>query len=112
MHINDGEFIDHINGNKLDNKLSNLRIVDGSGNQRNRKINSNNTSGVVGVSFNRSTKTWNARWYDLSKKKRYISFSARKYGYDEAFRLACEYRAKMIEELNRQGAGYTERHGT
>jgi hypothetical protein len=39
-------------------------------------------------------------------------FSISKLGNDEAFRQACEYRAKMIAELNEQGANYTERHGT
>jgi hypothetical protein len=28
-----------------------------------------------------------------------------------AFKAAVEYRRKMIEELNAQGAGYTEDHG-
>lgn len=30
---------------------------------------------------------------------------------NEAFRLACDYRVRMIEELNSDGAGYTEHHG-
>jgi hypothetical protein len=33
------------------------------------------------------------------------------YGNDFAFELACNYRDKMIEDLNKAGAGYTERHG-
>ena len=35
----------------------------------------------------------------------------KKYGKEEAFRLAVEWRAARIKELNNQGAGYTERHG-
>jgi len=41
--------IDHINGNRLDNKISNLRIVTQNQNQQNRKPNRNGT-GVKGVS--------------------------------------------------------------
>ena len=34
-----------------------------------------------------------------------------KHKYDEAFRLACEHREKMIMELNDRGAGYSPTHG-
>jgi hypothetical protein len=37
--------IDHINHDKLDNKIENLRDVSRSENQRNRALNKNNTSG-------------------------------------------------------------------
>lgn len=42
--------IDHINGVRDDNRLLNLRIVTHSGNARNQKRRSDNTSGVTGVS--------------------------------------------------------------
>lgn len=43
------EIIDHINHDKTDNRIENLRSVTRLGNQRNRKISVNNTSGVNGV---------------------------------------------------------------
>ena len=51
------EIIDHINGNRTDNRLCNLRNVDAVGNARNTKVNKANTSGIMGVSWYRN-KTW------------------------------------------------------
>lgn len=77
---------------------------------RNKRKRKDNKSGVTGV-YMRDDR-WAASWYDLGTGKRgYKSFSVNKYGDDEAFRLACEYRKKMIEKLNEQGAGYSENHG-
>lgn len=45
------EEIDHINHNKRDNRIENLRDVSRNVNMRNCKIKSNNTSGYNGVSF-------------------------------------------------------------
>jgi len=46
--------IDHINGNKKDNRLENFRDVSNRENLRNQKIPKNNTSGTLGVSFYKS----------------------------------------------------------
>jgi len=45
-------FVDHINGDGLDNRRLNLRPADNSKNQMNRGVPSNNTSGFKGVSRN------------------------------------------------------------
>lgn len=45
--------IDHINGIRSDNRISNLRVVGGSENHRNKGLPSNNTSGCIGVRFDR-----------------------------------------------------------
>lgn len=45
-----GECIDHINSDRADNRISNLRSVNHSINQKNQKMHSTNTSGHTGVS--------------------------------------------------------------
>lgn len=56
-----GLFIDHINGNTLDNRKENLRALDGAGNQQNRKGAAiNNISGIRGVTWREDRKKWRA----------------------------------------------------
>lgn len=57
-HNGDGKIIDHINRSKVDNKRSNLRVVNDIQNAINKGIKSNNTSGTIGVSFNNNHNKW------------------------------------------------------
>lgn len=52
--------IDHINGIKTDNRISNLRAATNSQNGKNYGKNKANTSGVTGVSFCKQTGKWRA----------------------------------------------------
>ena len=52
--------IDHIDGNKTNNHVSNLRWATHSENQLNKKIQSNNTSGFAGVSFDHKRNKYRA----------------------------------------------------
>lgn len=52
------EFLDHIDRDKTNNKLSNLRKFSHSQNAFNRGIQLNNTSGVTGVSYNKRDRKW------------------------------------------------------
>lgn len=107
-------YIDHIDGNSLNNKIENLRAVAPDINSRNSKKYAANTSGVTGVFIQKDKKTGHvyiiAFWKE-NKKHRVKCFSVNKYGYDLAFELACKHREQMIAKLNEDGAGYTERHG-
>lgn len=61
LYGEDPEEIDHINGNRSDNRITNLRSVCHYENMRNRKRGSDNTSGVMGVSWHKVNSKWRAR---------------------------------------------------
>ena len=61
--------IDHINMDKTDNRIINLRDVAQSPNQWNRTKYKNNTSGFKGVSFYKRDGTWRAQITINGKKK-------------------------------------------
>lgn len=50
------KMIDHIDRNRLNNKIDNLREATARQNQANRKIGKNNTTGFMGVSFSKENK--------------------------------------------------------
>lgn len=53
--------IDHINGNRQDNRIENLREATRSQNQCNRGALASNTSGYPGVSWHKKSKAWLVR---------------------------------------------------
>jgi len=53
-------YIDHINGDKTDNRISNLRDCSNSENLHNTGLSSRNTSGYKGVSWSRRAKKYRA----------------------------------------------------
>lgn len=54
--------IDHINGDRADNRLSNLRVVDRTGNSQNRRgPQKNNKSGLQGICWVKHAKRWRAQ---------------------------------------------------
>lgn len=52
------EEVDHINGDRADNRWSNLRLCNRAQNQANRKPNRSTVAGLKGVSFNKRTRKW------------------------------------------------------
>jgi len=53
--------VDHINGNRQDNRWCNLRPADAKINGRNCKTPERNTSGIMGVTWDKQTNKWKAQ---------------------------------------------------
>ena len=60
-NINNDKCFDHINNNKLDNTVSNLRWCTFQQNQFNRQMNINNKSGIKGIYYNKNYQKWHVR---------------------------------------------------
>lgn len=106
--------IDHIDRDGSNNSISNLRCVPEVYNLRNVGKKSSNKTGVTGVTLSKDRHGYYyyvASWTELDGRSRSKHFSINKYGEDQAFALAVRARKEKIEELNKQGAGYTETHG-
>lgn len=57
----DGKWVDHINGNTLDNRKSNLRFVTPSQSNMNKSVKSNSKTGIKGVRWRDDCQKWEAR---------------------------------------------------
>lgn len=101
IEIPDDCVIDHIDGDNTNNSRSNLRVTTQAINCRNTKKSKNNTSGLTGVSWNKSAGCYIVRKYLNGK---------RVYG---GSRKTLEEAAALMNELNAEALkqGYTERHG-
>jgi hypothetical protein len=88
MNATPGLEVDHINGDTLDNRRANLRVVTHRTNIANRtRLNRNNTSGVTGVSWDRSVGKWMAH-ITINRRRKTLGVYLRKEDAIEARRLA------------------------
>lgn len=90
--------IDHIDGDKLNNKIDNLRLVDRQINCKNRTKRSDNTSGVTGINWSEYHGHYVIRRVINNKR---ISKS----------RKTMQEALAVLEELKALGDDYTDRHG-
>ena len=80
MNLSDQKvFVDHINGNKLDNTRSNLRLCTNAENTRNRGANKNNISGIKGLCYDKRFNRWKAQ-ISLNGKDHKKYFYCNKHG--------------------------------
>ena len=100
-------YIDHLNGNGLDNRRSNLKKVTPLENSQNRQhIGINNTSGIIGVHYRETqwgkntepSGCWNAS-VSLNGKMKHKSFACKKHGYEQAKQMAIEQRKAWEKEF-------------
>lgn len=97
-------YIDHINGEKTDNRWINLRPATNQQNQMNRGIDANNTSGVKGLSWNVNNSAWSAS-VCLHGKRHKKDFAAIRRGLEQSKRDAIRWlestRARLHGEFAR-----------
>jgi hypothetical protein len=82
-------FIDHINGDRLDNRIANLRLSTNAENMRNRAAPRNNSSGYKGVYLDAYTKRWKAQINIAGKNRNLGRFDTPEEAH-AAYRLAAE----------------------
>ena len=91
--------VDHINGNRLDNRRSNLRLCDHSQNVSNTPKRIDNTSGVKGVCWYAKRNKWTT----------YVTFRGKQYylgyyeNFDEAVAVVAAARLRLHGEFANHG---------
>lgn len=84
-------FLDHVNGNRGDNRIVNLRLATGAENQQNRAVDKRNKSGCTGVSWDKGTKKWRAK-ICIGRKQMHIGVFDSK---EEAYAAYLEAKSKL-----------------
>lgn len=92
------DVIDHINGDKLDNRLINLRNVTQKTNMSNAAMWSHNTSGQTGVMFDKRAKKW----------KSYIKVASKMINLGHFAEFENAVASRLAAEKQH---GFTARHG-
>jgi len=96
--IPEGKVIDHINGNGLDNRLSNLRLCSQAENVLNSKVSKNSKTGVKGVSYETERKKYRAQ---ISKNNK-LYFLGRFDKLEEAEKAYKEASKELHGEFSKQ----------
>ncbi|WP_313488962.1 HNH endonuclease signature motif containing protein [Atlantibacter hermannii] len=111
--VSEGMVIDHVDGNTLNNKISNLRLVTPSKNARNCRRQKNNNSGLTGVrlAMDKGKFPFYEAYAHIDGKQVRRQFYPKGGSLEEAMSRAANWREEQINQLNEHGAGYTERHG-
>lgn len=85
------EYVDHRDGNPLNNVISNLRAATNSTNQANAKMRHDNTSGIKGVSWHKAKRKWRAT-ITVNGKSKHL-------GLFDSIEEAKEVRERAAEQL-------------
>ena len=115
--LDPSKVIDHLDGDSTNNRIDNLRQVDRKVNNRNLTKNITNKTGITGVVYSEVVSSYGKTYhyyvaqYSENGKLYNDHYSIDRLGQETAFKLACKSREESITRMNREGAGYTERHG-
>ncbi len=82
-----GLYIDHINGNPLDNRKCNLRVVTHAQNMYNKGVYKNSKSGTKGVSWSKDHNKWVAK-IEINKKSKFLGYFSDLHVAKEAYQRA------------------------
>lgn len=102
MHYGDipsGMQVDHINQDRTDNRIENLRLVTHQENNRNKGLNKNSTSGYLGVSWSKAYSRWVAH-ITVDRKSIFLGY------FHDIDKAVLARKAADIEY------GFTELHGS
>ena len=91
--IPEGMDIDHINGNKIDNRIENLRLVTRRQNQQNRKT--HRAGRLVGATYNKGHNDWRSQ-IEIDKNKISLGCYKTEQEAHEAYKIACEYITNFV----------------
>lgn len=73
LGLDAGQAVDHVNGNRLDNRRCNLRVATQAQNMANLGLSDRNTSGFKGVSWNKRDRRWQAT-ISINNKARNLGY--------------------------------------
>lgn len=92
--------VDHINGDRSDNRKSNMRIITKNQNPINCKTYSNNTSGTKGVCWNKKLGKWNA-YLHINGKRFYLGVYE---NIEDAIKIRKKYEETHFGDMKRDEA--------
>lgn len=84
-----GEYVDHVNGNTLDNRKANLRICTHQENMRHRRVSGSGSSKYKGVCYCRKTGKWLAH-ITVDKKQRRLGLFGSERAAADAYNAAAK----------------------
>lgn len=98
MNCPKDKYIDHINGDRLDNRKSNLRICNQQQNNMNHKVRRDNSSGVTGVYWYEDRNKWMVQIKYKGKTKNLGYFDK----FEDAVKVRKQSETEIFKEYKRE----------